>query len=98
MLAPYVSNLDRAIPRKMGFGYGHASVAEHAVAHLAVEDVSIVASKVIEDMRLASYTENSTRYVEFDTERYYPLPKLADTAAETVYHNTMRFLLTTYTT
>ena len=33
-------------------GYGHASVAEHAVAHLAIEDVSIVASKIIEDTRL----------------------------------------------
>src|SRR3990167_8482325 len=32
-------------------GYGHASVAEHAVAHLAIEDVSIVASKILEDTR-----------------------------------------------
>lgn len=79
-------------------GYGHSSVAEHAVAHLAVEDVSIVASKVIEDMRLASYTEKSTRYVEFDAEYYYPLPELASTAAGAVYHDTARFLLTTYTT
>jgi thymidylate synthase ThyX len=88
----------RQFHEKWVVGYGHASVAEHAVAHLAVEDVSIVASKVIEDMRLASYTEKSTRYVEFDAERYYPLPELVGTAAATVYHNTMRFLLTTYTT
>jgi thymidylate synthase ThyX len=74
------------------------SVAEHAVAHLAIEDVSIVASKVIEDMRLASYTEKSTRYVEFDTGRYYPLPELADTTAAALYHDTVRFLFTTYTT
>jgi thymidylate synthase ThyX len=88
----------RQFHEKWVVGYGHASVAEHAVAHLAVEDVSIVASKVIEDMRLASYTEKSTRYVEFDPEHYHPLPELAGTAAATVYHNTMRFLLTTYTT
>ncbi|KAA0229520.1 hypothetical protein EDM76_11890, partial [bacterium] len=43
-------------------GYGHASVAEHAVLHIAVENVSILATKVIEDNRLASYTEQSTRY------------------------------------
>src|SRR5262249_27552823 len=46
-------------------GYGHASVAEHAVAHVAVEDVSILAGKAIEDARLAAYTEKSTRYVPF---------------------------------
>src|SRR5215211_6835452 len=52
-------------------GYGHASVAEHAIAHIAIEDVSIVTSKIIEDNRLASYTEKSTRYVVFDPEKFY---------------------------
>jgi len=52
-------------------GYGHGSVAEHAVAHMALEDVSILASKVIEDNRLASYTEKSTRYQVFDRGRYH---------------------------
>jgi thymidylate synthase ThyX len=94
----YAREQARQFHEKWVVGYGHASVAEHAVAHLAVENVSIVASKVIEDMRLASYTEKSTRYVEFDTERYYPLPELEGTAAGALYHDTMRFLLTTYTT
>jgi thymidylate synthase ThyX len=58
-------------------GYGHASVAEHAVAHLAIEDVSIIASKVIEDARLASYTEKSTRYVPF-SRAFYTAPELSD--------------------
>ncbi|UCD03405.1 MAG: FAD-dependent thymidylate synthase, partial [Candidatus Aenigmatarchaeota archaeon] len=57
-------------------GYGHSSVAEHAVAHIALEDVSILASKVIEDNRLAAYTEKSTRYQIFDKGRYYKPPKL----------------------
>lgn len=61
-------------------GYGHASVAEHAVAHVAIEDVSILTSKVIEDARLASYTEKSTRYIPF-TRRYYPVPELTGAAA-----------------
>lgn len=87
----------RQFHKKWVVGYGHSSVAEHAVAHLAVEDVSIVASKVIEDMRLASYTEKSTRYVEFDAARYYHLPELDGTAAGAVYHDTVRFLFSTYT-
>jgi thymidylate synthase ThyX len=59
----------RAFHEKWVVGYGHASVAEHAVVHLAIEDVSILASKAIEEARLASYTEKSTRYVRFDTAR-----------------------------
>ena len=43
-------------------GYGHASVAEHAVLHLAVEDISRLACDTLEDNRLASYTEKSSRY------------------------------------
>ncbi|MEK7806597.1 MAG: FAD-dependent thymidylate synthase, partial [Chloroflexota bacterium] len=43
-------------------GYGHASVAEHAVLHLAVENVSRLACDTLEDNRLASYTEKSSRY------------------------------------
>jgi thymidylate synthase ThyX len=43
-------------------GYGHASVAEHAVLHIAIENVSRLAVESIESNRLASYTEKSTRY------------------------------------
>ena len=43
-------------------GYGHASVAEHAVLHMAVEDISRLACDTLEDNRLASYTEKSSRY------------------------------------
>ena len=43
-------------------GYGHASVAEHAVIHLAVENISRLACDTLEDNRLASYTEKSSRY------------------------------------
>jgi len=67
----------RAFHEKWVVGYGHASVAEHAVVHLAIEDVSIVASKVIEDLRLASYTEKSTRYVVFDRKSFVAPPELS---------------------
>jgi thymidylate synthase ThyX len=78
-------------------GYGHASVAEHAVAHLAIEDVSIVASKIIEDTRLASYTEKSTRYVVFDRDKFYRVPSLMTSLHARLYSETCAFLLETYT-
>jgi len=84
----------REFHEKWVVGYGHASVAEHAVAHLAIEDVSIVASKVIEDARLAAYTEKSTRYVPFPR-RYYPAPEL-DGAAAALYRETLEGLFDTY--
>ena len=36
-------------------GYGHSSVAEHAILHIALEDISIVAAKAIEDNRLSAH-------------------------------------------
>ena len=58
-------------------GYGHASVAEHAVVHLAVENVSRLAIDTLEDNRLASYTEKSTRY-QVMPEDYYHVPEELD--------------------
>lgn len=78
-------------------GYGHASVAEHAVAHLAIEDVSILASKIIEDTRLASFTEKSTRYVVFDREKFYREPRVMASRHGRLYETTCEFLLETYT-
>jgi thymidylate synthase ThyX len=72
----------RAFHEKWVVGYGHASVAEHAVVHLAVENASIIASKVIEDMRLGSFTEKSTRYVVFDQKSYVEPPGLPPAALE----------------
>ena len=43
-------------------GYGHASVAEHAVIHIAIENYSRIAIDRLEDNRLGSYTEKSSRY------------------------------------
>jgi thymidylate synthase ThyX len=56
-------------------GYGHGSVAEHAVASVALENVSQIIIKILEDGRLASYTEKSSRYVIFTRNRVFlPLP------------------------
>jgi thymidylate synthase ThyX len=57
-------------------GYGHASVAEHAVLHIAVENVSRLAVETLESNRLASYTEKSTRYQKWGPADFYVPPEL----------------------
>jgi thymidylate synthase ThyX len=86
----------RQFHEKWVVGYGHASVAEHAVVHLAIEDASIVATKIIEDSRLASYTEKSTRYVLFDDDKFYRVPRLLASPHAALYEATVRALLHTY--
>ena len=51
--------------QKFTISYGHASIAEHSTIHLGLEGISILATKIVEDCRLASFTEKSTRYVDF---------------------------------
>src|SRR5438309_4852067 len=65
-------------------GYGDDSVAELAGAHVAMERVSILAAKALEDSRIGlSPLEKSTRYVRFDRAGpdgkylYYRGPELA---------------------
>src|SRR5512143_105908 len=52
-------------------GYGHASVAEHAVLHIALENISRLAIECVESNRLASYTEKSTRYQKWGPDDFY---------------------------
>ena len=59
-------------------GYGHASVAEHAVVHLAVENISRLAGDTLEDNRLASYTEKSSRYQVMPEDYFYVPAELDD--------------------
>lgn len=77
-------------------GYGHSSVAEHAVLSIAIENVSILATKVIEDNRLASYTEKSTRYQVFDRTKYYIPEKIASSGYAELYTGTCNFLFDSY--
>jgi thymidylate synthase ThyX len=65
-------------------GYGDDSVAELAGAHVALERVSTLAAKALEDSRIGiSPLEKSTRYVRFDRpgldgrHLYYRGPELA---------------------
>ena len=57
--------------RRWVVGYGHSSVAEHAVIHLAVENISRLACDGLEDNRLASYTEKSSRYQVIDAGSFH---------------------------
>lgn len=85
----------RAFHEKWVVGYGHSSVAEHAVVHLAVERCSILAAKAIEEARLAAFTEKSTRYVRFDEGTLVTDIGLPPPLAES-YETHARRLLTVY--
>jgi thymidylate synthase ThyX len=86
----------RTFAEKYVVGYGHASVAEHAVLKLAIENVSILASKLIEDCRLASYTEKSTRYVEFETSKAHYPPHVMNSPVAEVYRQAISRLMEAY--
>ena len=77
-------------------GYGHASVAEHAVLHIAFENVSRLAIESIESNRLASYTEKSTRYQKWDSDDFTVPSELKDHPLHDEYIDTIRFLFKTY--
>ncbi|MBN8656513.1 MAG: FAD-dependent thymidylate synthase [Anaerolineae bacterium] len=77
-------------------GYGHASVAEHAVLHLAFENVSRVAIETIEGNRLASYTEKSTRYQKWGPDDFTIPPELDDHPLRDEFIATVRLLFSTY--
>ena len=78
-------------------GYGHASVAEHAVLHIAMENVSRLAVETIESNRLASYTEKSTRYQKWDLDNFYIPSELDDHPLRDSFINTCKSLFNTYT-
>lgn len=86
----------RKFHEKWVVGYGHASVAEHADIKYALEDVSVIASKVIEDNRLAAYTEKSSRYQVFDPTRFVTPPELMHSSLREGYETTVRELLSGY--
>jgi thymidylate synthase ThyX len=79
---------------KWVLGYGHASVAEHAVLHIALENLSRLAIECLESNRLCSYTEKSTRYQIFDA--FYVPPAIAASTHADRYVEACRRLFTTY--
>lgn len=84
-------------------GYGDDSIGELGGAHLAIEDVSMIATKVLEDARIGgSPLEKSTRYVYFGEKhggdyRFYKEPTLLASTHGERYLATCRMLFETYT-
>jgi thymidylate synthase ThyX len=77
-------------------GYGHASVAEHAVLHVAFENVSRLAIESIESNRLASYTEKSTRYQKWGLDNFIIPTELDGHPFRDEYAATCELLFRTY--
>ena len=77
-------------------GYGHASVAEHAVLHLALEQISRLAVECVESNRLASYTEKSTRYQKWDPDAFHVPAELESPALRAQYVRVCHLLFETY--
>ena len=77
-------------------GYGHASVAEHAVLHIAVENISRLAVECLESNRLASYTEKSTRYQKWDVDNFYIPEEINNPILRKIYIETNHLLFQTY--
>lgn len=84
-------------------GYGDDSIGELGGAHLAVENVSMLAAKMIEDCRIGgSPLEKSTRYIYFDQKiggnyLFYHEPVLMTSAYRELFLSTCNHLFETYT-
>lgn len=83
-------------------GYGDDSIGELGGGHLAIENISMIATKVIEDARIGgSPLEKSTRYIYFDQKvdgeyLFYREPILMTSAYRDAYVNTCNRLFETY--
>jgi thymidylate synthase ThyX len=83
-------------------GYGDDSIGELGGAHLAIENVSMIAAKMIEDARIGgSPLEKSTRYIYFDQKYegeflFYREPVLMASAYRDKYVNTCNHLFEIY--
>ncbi|HTN78383.1 MAG TPA: FAD-dependent thymidylate synthase [Acidimicrobiales bacterium] len=83
------------------FEYGDDSVAQLGGVHLACEQASNLLTKVLEWGRLASYLEQSTRYIAYDVRlggryRYYRDPAVLTSSLGTRYVGDLDRLFDTY--
>jgi len=83
--------------------YGDDSVAQLGGAHLAVEQASNILTKVLEWGRLASYLEQSTRYIFYDKKlgdrfRYHVPSELHTAGMADRYRTEMDETFSTYST
>jgi thymidylate synthase ThyX len=93
----------RAFYDRVLVGYGDDSVAQLGGAHLACENISNVAAKLLEDARIGiAPLEKSTRYVRFDQKDadgnylFYSEPKIMASRHGGTYLQVMNLLFETY--
>ncbi len=103
-----LENQSAAIKKAQNFydrildGYGDDSIGELGGAHLALENISMLAAKAIEDCRIGgSPLEKSTRYIYFDHKvrgeyLFYREPVLMTSAYRDLYISTCNMLFDTY--
>lgn len=79
-------------------GYGHVSVIEHASFTFSVEGVSRAMTHQLVRHRIASFTQQSQRYVTYDTlEKYVTPPSIANKAeAKKIFDETLEKISETY--
>ena len=93
----------RAFYERVLVGYGDDSVAQLGGAHIACENISNVAAKILEDARIGiAPLEKSTRYVRFDQKDasgdylFYREPKIMASRHRDEYLRVMNLLFDTY--
>jgi thymidylate synthase (FAD) len=79
-------------------GYGHTSVIEHAYFTFSIEDVSRAMTHQLVRHRIASYTQQSQRYVTYDTiERYVTPPSINENSgAKKIFDETLEKISDAY--
>lgn len=79
-------------------GYGHCSVIEHASFTFSIEGVSRAMTHQLVRHRIASYTQQSQRYVAYDTLKdYVTPPSIAnDVDAKAKYNETLKTVSEAY--
>jgi thymidylate synthase ThyX len=91
-----------ALYEKVFVEYGDDSVAQLGGVHLACEQASNLLTKILERGRLASYLEQSTRYIGYDARlegryRYYRDPDICSSNLGTRYVGDLDRLFDAYT-
>jgi len=78
--------------------YGHVSVIEHASFTFSIEGVSRAMTHQLVRHRIASYTQQSQRYVTYDTlEKYVTPPNISENAeAKRIFDETLEKISETY--
>ena len=79
-------------------GYGHVSVIEHASFTFSIEGVSRAMTHQLVRHRIASFTQQSQRYVTYDTlEKYVTPPSITNNAeAQKIFDETLEKISETY--